>query len=250
MRLKREPTLGKAATLEAAKSEAERANALKSRLLATANHDLRQPIWAAGAFLSVLARKLEDPAQKEVCENARQSLESMRNTLDQLREISQLESGAVRPNPEHILVDAVIERAVSETSQLAEERALRLTLAPSGCEIHSDRLLLERLLTIILENTIRHTLDGQVVVACQSDQGAARIVINAPTLELCAELHNTDLEEWFSHACPMEGPRGGGNVGLLVATYIALALGVRIQVEPVGAACRITLNLPLKAPAT
>lgn len=107
------------AQLRAVASEAERATALKSRFLAAASHDLRQPLQAATLYLSVLAKQSTEPGQQALCSKMRTPLHVMSSILDALLDISTLDSGAVIPKRTDFTLSSILERIAADLRPLA-----------------------------------------------------------------------------------------------------------------------------------
>ncbi len=239
-----------ALALEAAKDEADRANALKSRFLAAANHDLRQPLFALGAYLALLARRVEEPALKEICDKMRQPLEAMREMLNALLDVSQLERGAIRPRICDFWVDEVLERVIASNRPQAEGKGLHLTWLPSGCIGRSDPALLERVINNLVSNAIRYTREGQVAISCERRNGSARITVSDTGIGIPEEALKEIFEEYVQLDNPTRDRSKGLGLGLSIARYIADALGQRIEVHStIGKGSTFTLDTPLGAAA-
>jgi signal transduction histidine kinase len=248
---RREQALREAASaLTAAKLEAERANAAKSRFLAAANHDLRQPLHAAGAYLSVLARKLEEPALKEICDKTRQPLAAMKEILDTLLDVSRLESGALEPHVSDFPIDDIFARVVVGNRPQAEEKGLRLVHVPSGCSVRSDPALLERVIDNLVSNGIRYTKEGQVTVQCEPRDGKARITVSDTGIGIPAEALDGIFEEYVQLDNPSRDRSKGLGLGLSVVRYIADVLGHGVEVRSmVGKGSTFVVEVPLVADA-
>ncbi len=247
----RERALRQAASaLEVAKHEADRANVLKSRFLAAVNHDLRQPLFAVGAYLALLTRRLDNPALKEMCDKTRKPLDAMKEMLDALLDVSQLESGAIRPRVCDFSVDELLERVIVSNRPQAEEKGLRLVWLPSGCSARSDPALLERVINNLVGNAIRYTREGQVTVRCERCDGFARIAVTDTGVGIPAEALENIFEEYVQLDNPSRDRGKGLGLGLSIARYIADALGQRIEVRStVGKGSTFAIHIPLGSAA-
>ncbi len=239
-----------ASALEAAKNQADRVSASKSRFLAAASHDLRQPLHAAGTYLAILTRRLEKPALKQMCDKARQQLEAMSEILDVLLDVSRLESGAIKPHICNFRLDEMLERVIAGNRPQAQEKKLRLVCLPSGCTVRSDPALLERVIDNLVSNAIRYTREGQITISCERRNGAARIAVSDTGVGIPAEALQDIFEEYVQlDNLPRDRSKGLG-LGLSIARHIANALGQRIEVQSkVGKGSTFAIEAPLGAPA-
>lgn len=153
------------------REEAERANAAKTRFLATASHDLRQPMHSIGLLVGVLRDRLGDAGQRALAEKVEASVSTMESLFESLLDISKLDAGGVRPQVEAIDAGALFARLAQTWAPLAREKglALRVRGAPPGHAplLRSDPILLERSLGNLLSNAIRYTREGGVLLACR-----------------------------------------------------------------------------------
>eukprot|EP00752_Nemacystus_decipiens_P018798 g16854.t1 len=172
------------AALNEARAEADRANHSKSRFLAAASHDLRQPLQSLGLYLSVLARKLkaEDELEPskclEVAEKMQISLETMGELLDTLLDISKLEAGSVVPEMRDTSLEEILNRVVASNLQQANEKGLTLSCKPGNCIVHTDPVLLQRIIENFVTNAIRYTEEGTVSVECEPMGKASLITVS------------------------------------------------------------------------
>ena len=150
-----------------AKSDAEKANLDKTRFIAAASHDILQPLNAARLFASTLVNRSRRGANRELVAHLDSSLESVEDILSALLDISKLDAGAVRPEPQAIRMDAFIATIVAEHEPAAAEKRLRLRSVPSTAVVTSDRNLLKRILQNLISNAVKYTDRGGIVVGCR-----------------------------------------------------------------------------------
>ena len=232
--------------LEAVSAEAERANAFKTRFLAAASHDLRQPLQAAGTYLSVLARQLRDPAHKAICEQARQPLETMADIMDALLDVSKLEQGAIRPQLRDFRIVEVLDRVVAQNRPQAAEKGLSLAFEGCECAISSDPQLLERVIDNIVSNAIRYTSKGKVTVRCEQRGDVVRIAVQDTGIGIPAEAIEGIFDEYVQLDNPARDRRKGLGLGLSIARYIANILGHGLSAEStVGQGSTFSIEVPL-----
>lgn len=164
--------------LAEAREAAERASAAKTKFLAAASHDLRQPLQAATMFVNVLANRLrQDPAQQELVAKIEHSLEALGDLLNALLDISKLEAGLVNVRPAEFPVNALLARMVEAHAEMAEAKGLSLRSVRSSAVLDTDPVLLERLLRHLVGNAIRYTERGGILIGCRrrGDQVAIQV---------------------------------------------------------------------------
>jgi signal transduction histidine kinase/CheY-like chemotaxis protein len=150
---------------------AERANTAKSRFLAAASHDLRQPMHALSLFVERLKGDELGPAQRQSVERIVRAVNALDGLFDALLDMSRLDAGLVRTHAEHFPLGALLDRIREEYAPVAHARGLRLTVVPSSAVVVSDLECLERILRNLVENALRYTPSGGVVVGCRRRSG-------------------------------------------------------------------------------
>nr|WP_255635730.1 ATP-binding protein [Azospirillum sp. 412522] len=159
--------------LARAHAEAERANQAKSRFLAAASHDLRQPFQAMSLFHHILMTKLDDPQQVEVANKLGEALTAGNTLLSTLLDTSALEVGNVKPRVVDFDVQEILSRLAVEIGDQAIDRGLLLRMVPCSARVRSDPILLERMVRNLLVNALRYTSEGRILLGCRrrSDAG-------------------------------------------------------------------------------
>lgn len=143
--------------LQAAREAADRANLAKSRFLATASHDLRQPLQALSLLSGSLRRMVSDPEVSRALVHQDQAIGAMSRLLNALLDISKLESGAIRPEITDFTVAALFEELRAEFAALAANKGLQFAIEPCNDAIHSDAALLGQVLRNLVSNAIKYT---------------------------------------------------------------------------------------------
>jgi PAS domain S-box-containing protein len=226
---------------------AEQANAFKSRFLAAASHDLRQPLQSLGLYLSVLARQLHDPAQREICDKMRQSRDAVADILEALLDISKLESGAVTPRRSTFPLHTVLSRIVADTQPQAEQKGLQLRcFVTPDCRVHSDPALLERVIENLVGNAIRYTERGGVSISCKRDGAVIRIAIEDSGIGIPPEALERIFDEYYRVGDQSRGRGQGLGLGLSIVKHIAQLLDHPIEVRSrPGEGSTFTVTVPV-----
>lgn len=163
--------------LEAARDAAERANTSKSRFVASASHDLLQPLNAAKLFLASLAATPLDPAQARLADRVRSAFGSVEQILGALLDISRLDIGAAQVKVEPIALGQLLERLREEFAPVAQSRGLTLTVMPCQVVVQSDPVYLKRIVQNLMSNALRYTAKGRVLVGVRSVGESVRIEV-------------------------------------------------------------------------
>lgn len=160
-----------------AKMKAEEANMAKTRFLAAASHDLRQPLQAVNLYLAVLANKVVDEDSADVIQKIEGSVGALNNLLESLLDISRLEAGLVEAESERIVLGDVLTRLGDEFAQVCADKRLELSVVPSKLEVETDPVLLENILRNLLANAIKYTPKGKILVGCRHRVGRVSIEV-------------------------------------------------------------------------
>jgi PAS domain S-box-containing protein len=160
-----------------AKSVAEQANQSKTRFLASASHDLLQPLNAARLFTSALAGKKTSPETADLVDHIDSSLGAAEEIISTLLDISKLDAGALEPDIGNFPVNDIMRHLANDFSAIAEDQGLDLHVVPSSAWIRSDSKLLRRVIQNFLSNAIRYTPQGRILLGCRRLRGYIRIEV-------------------------------------------------------------------------
>jgi len=220
-----------ASSLRDAKAEAVRATAIKTRFLAAASHDVRQPLQSVSLYLSILSRRLDEPDDLEIAKKMRQSLDSMGEILDALLDISKLDSGFVVPEPGEFALQTILDQIQADNAPYAEEKGLTLRIVPTKLTAMSDPSLLARIIENLVGNAIRYTEAGEVSIACIADGQKIRIEVSDTGVGIPPEALETIFEEYFQLENPVRDRRKGLGLGLAIVRHIARLLEHELDVR-------------------
>ncbi len=218
--------------LRGAKEAAERANAAKSRFLAAASHDLRQPLQALDLQRAVLARRVSDPEALRTVQELGLSVDVMRGTLDALLDLGQLESGAIKAEVGEVGLDGLFRRLAGEFRGLAAAKGVGLRVVPSRAVVRSDPRLLERILQNLVSNAVKYTRAGKVLLGCRRyGSGRLRVEVWDTGIGIAQDQLEAIFEEFYQVANPARERRFGHGLGLAIARAAAELLGHRLDVR-------------------
>jgi two-component system CheB/CheR fusion protein len=156
-----------AKALRATKREAELANIAKSRFLAAASHDLRQPLQSLSLVQALLAHSIEDPKGAKLVARLGQTLDAMAGMLNVLLDINQIEAGVVQPEPTDFMLGDLFGRMRDEFTYQAQAQHLELRVRTCALRVHSDPRLLEQMIRNLLANAMKYTRTGRIVLGCR-----------------------------------------------------------------------------------
>lgn len=216
---------------ERARAAAEEANQAKSRFLAAASHDLRQPVMAAGLYMGLLESRVRDAEARGLVEMVSLSLEGLRGMLNGLLEMARLEAGIVEPKLETFALDELLQRLGAEFTGPAGAARLWLRVPPTGAVVRSDRLLLELVLRNLISNAVKYTRQGGVTVQCVRVDRCVRIDV-ADTGPGIAPEHVGRVFEDFMQVGEENRSIGFG-IGLATVRRAADLLGHRVEVRSI-----------------
>ena len=237
--------------LRAKKEEAELATLAKSRFLASASHDLRQPMHALGMFMSRLMHMPHNDETRHLIGRIDASVHALQNLLDALLDISRLEAGVLRARPRHFPVQALFDEIGGELSAMAEERGLKLRLRPSPLWLDSDPILLHRILLNLVSNALRYTRQGGVLVACRRRGVNVRIEVWDSGIGIPPESRTEIFKEFVQLANPERDRNQGLGLGLTIVERTAQLLDHPLSMDSrpeIGS--RFAIEVPIAPPET
>jgi two-component system, chemotaxis family, CheB/CheR fusion protein len=233
--------------LGAAKRQAELANIAKSRFLAAASHDLRQPLQTLILIQELLAKTAKGEKAQQLVARLAPTLDAMSGMLNSMFDINQIEAGTVHAEKICFQINDLFDRLRDEFTYHAQAQKLSLRVVSCGISIHSDPGLLEQMIRNLLSNALKYTKHGKVLLGARRRKGMLSIEIwdsgvGIPEKELKAifeEYHQLDN-------AARERSRGLG-LGLSIVQRLGNMLGHRIRVRShpgKGSAFSIEVLLP------
>ncbi|MBI2236793.1 MAG: PAS domain S-box protein [Magnetospirillum sp.] len=231
-----------------AKEAAEDANSAKTRFLAAASHDLRQPMQALSLFVAVLAGRTMEPAHSTLVARIQDSVAALEGLLNSLLDVSKLEAGLVESHPNDFCVAAMLDRLAAEFEPMCLVQNLRLRVMRSRVVVHSDPALLERVLRNLLNNAVRYTRSGRILLGCRRRGGALRFEVWDTGIGIPAgELKNI-FREFHQLGNPERDRRQGLGLGLAIVERLCGLLGHRVTVaSQEGKGSMFAVETPLAA---
>jgi len=229
---------------EASRLIAEQANQAKSKFLATASHDLRQPLQALRLFSEALQDVAKEKETIRLSGQITKSVNALVDMFDDLLDVSRLDAGIVEPRWQHFTLGSLLDRLYGDFAPLAQAKGLSFQLpvcmgecCPNNeCKavIYSDPFLLERMLRNLISNSIRYTDTGGVAVRCMCTPDKVELEIADTGIGIKASMLPHIFEEYYQADNPHRDRRKGLGLGLAIVRRIEGLLGskVRVRSEP------------------
>jgi two-component system, sensor histidine kinase len=233
------------AELMIARESADRANQGKSSFLATASHDLRQPLQALALLNGTLRRVVTDATGVEALTQQEQAIGAMSRLLNALLDISKLESGAIKPEPTDFTVAAVFQELRAEFESIAANKGLQFEIEPCEDLVHSDPSLVEQILRNLVSNAIKYTREGWVRLRCLHEPALIRIEVADTGVGIPADQLPYICDEFYQVGVSANSSRDGYGLGLSIVQRLVDLLTLKLDVRSeVGKGSAFALLLP------
>jgi two-component system, sensor histidine kinase len=217
--------------LLAQKEAAEAAVLVKSRFLAATSHDLRQPLHALTLLIAALReRSLEDEARRLV-EHIDASASALEGLLNALLDLSKLDAGVVAAHRECFPAQRTLDNLSRQFTPQARQKGLRLRVYGSTCWLHSDPILLERILNNLVSNALRYTDRGGILVGLRRMPGGVRFEVRDSGRGIPDAFRERIFEEYFQLENPERHRDKGLGLGLAIVARLARLLGSGVAMK-------------------
>lgn len=213
------------------KNEAEQANISKTKFLAAASHDLRQPLHALTLFTSVLDDSIKYPKARRVVDQIKASVDALQSLFNALLDISRLEAGVMKVEKIDFSLQPMFEKLANDFNPEANEKGLELDWPDCGFAVHSDQALLEQILRNYVANAIRYTVSGKVQITCEENSGLLTISVVDTGPGIPEEEKEEIYKEFHQLGNPERDRSKGLGLGLAIVQRTANLLEHPIHVE-------------------
>jgi len=217
--------------LAAAMRQAELANAAKSRFLAAASHDLRQPLQTLALLQGLLAKTVEGERARKLVARLDETLGAMTGMLNALLDINQIEAGTVRPEVVTFPINDLLGRLRDEFAYHAHAQGLVLRTVPCSLTIQSDPRLLEQMIRNLLSNALKYTSRGKVLLGCRRCRGVLSIEVWDTGVGIPDEELQAVFEEYHQLGNAARERSRGLGLGLSIVQRLGTLLGHRVRVR-------------------
>jgi len=205
------------------------ASRAKSQFFAAASHDLRQPLHALGLFASALDERVHDPGVARLVSSVKASVTALESLFNELLDLSKIDAGAIKANPEHFKVSQVLDRLRADFGAEAAEKGLRLSVRQCHAYVYSDPVLLERLLRNLLSNALRYTDQGGILLGCRRRGARMYFEIWDTGIGISPDQQARVFEEFYQVGNPERSSKRGLGLGLSIVKRLSDLLGYKIE---------------------
>ena len=221
------------ATAELARKneQLEIASQAKTRLLAAASHDLRQPLHALTLFSDGLANGETDPSRLQRIEHIKECVDSLDRLFSELLNLSQLDAGVLQPQWADFPLDHLFEEISRNFRAVAEQQNLRLVARKTDLWVRCDYVMLSRILNNLVSNSLRHTVEGGVLIGARRRGKGVRIDVWDTGIGIAPQHQQKVFEEFYQVDQGKQATRGARGMGLGLATVQRLASLLNTRVE-------------------
>ena len=217
-------------TLESERDAAQRNDSDKSRFLAIASHDLRQPVHALGLFAATLHKRLMNSPDEPLGRNLMRSVDSLERSFNAMLDISRLDGGAVSPRVQSFPLRDLFRRLHMQYAGQAELAGLGLRFSPGGKSVASDPQLLERIVGNLVQNAIRYTTQGGIVVVARTTSTHVNIEVWDSGCGIQPEELPRIFDEFYQVGRGERDRSQGLGMGLAIVKRLAALLQHRLEV--------------------
>lgn len=226
--------------------ELELANAAKSRFLAMASHDLRQPLHALGLFVAQLRTPLNSGERTKAIERVDAARKEMDEMFNSLLDISRLDAGMLTPKITEFPIAHLLQKLETTFNQATREKGIQLRIRRSNVWVRSDAMLLERILLNLVSNAVRYTLWGGIIVGCRRRGETLRIEVWDTGPGIPQDQKQNIFGEFVQLPTQERNRSGGLGLGLAIVDRLRLLLNHRIDLASrVGRGSRFAIELPM-----
>jgi CheY-like chemotaxis protein len=235
---------------EEALRDAEEANRAKSVFLASASHDLRQPLHALGLFLTALGHTQLDARQRQMWRHVEASSAAASEMLNTLLDFSKVDAGVITPQPQVFPMQPLMHKLERHFAPQANEKGLVFRVRDTALAVRADPRLVEQVLRNLLTNAIRYTERGGVLVGCRRRGDQAVLEVWDTGIGIESAQHQTIFQEFHQLGNPERDRTKGLGLGLAIVQGLAQAMAATVSLGSRpgrGSVFRLSLPLSLEA---
>ncbi len=230
-----------------ARHEADQANKSKTRFLASASHDLRQPTHALSLLAGVLSNRPLDDKSKAIAHDIHTASQSLQSLMSGLLDISKLDAGLMVPKIETVDLHWLVSRVCSEFEADCNNKGLRLILNSNSqnCVTRSDPQLTERIISNLVSNAVKYTDEGRIEVSLDEVGDDWRITVKDSGCGIEVDEQSRIFEEFYQIGNDHRDRAHGLGLGLAIVKRLSSVLNINLAFESkAGVGSTFWFNLP------
>lgn len=210
----------------------QQANRAKSRFLAAASHDLRQPVVSIGLLVGLLRERITEPAQRALAVRLDDAVAAMESLLAGLLDLSRLESGGVQPRWQAVPLQPIFDAIAAQEGEAAQRKGLQLRVRPTTLAVHADALLVEQIVRNFVSNALRYTARGGVLLAARrTGDGRVRLQVWDTGRGIEAARQSQVFDDFVQLDASARVRREGMGLGLPIVRRSAALLGAPLTLR-------------------
>ena len=211
---------------------AERAMVAKSRFLAAASHDLRQPLHAMGLFLGALRNRENDPQKMAIIEDMSKSADALNGLFNSLLDVSRLDAEIIEFNPAHVPASRMFDTLRAQFAQQASEKGIEVRIGVCDHALYCDVILLERVLRNLFANAVQYTNTGYISLYCEDQDENHKVVTLEDTgMGIPVEFSEEVFSEYYQLNNPARDRKKGLGLGLSIVSRLCELMDVPLEME-------------------
>jgi len=214
-----------------ARDKAEAANRAKSRFLAAASHDLRQPLHALSLYSAALTLHAAEGDVGDIGRSINQAVQSVSALVDSLLDISKLDAGAIVPLLQRVNVRELVDRIEASFHTVAQRRQLEFRVSSIDAEVETDPVLIERILRNLVDNAMKYTVRGSITLSAEGVGSTVRFAVRDTGPGIASQERERIFEEFYQIGNPERDRAHGLGLGLAIVRRLALLLGTDVELE-------------------
>ena len=213
----------------------QRLQKMRSQFLANVSHELRTPIFAIQGYVETLLNGAihDEKVNMHFLEKANQHTVSLSNLLNDLIDISMIESGEMRMSYRYFKINGLINQVIQENETIAEEKNLELNYVPArdDLEVFGDKDKLRQVLINLILNAVKYTEKGKIEVIVEEDNKNARVIVKDTGIGIPENYHDRIFERFFRVDKARSESQGGTGLGLAIVKHIVEAHKSKVNVS-------------------
>ena len=236
--------------LRVQKELAEEANISKSRFLASASHDLRQPIHALGLFVGALGPRRMDGEARQLVDHVARSVRALDDMFAALLDISKFDAGVIQAHIQPVAIGPLLDRLSRDYAAEADAKGVALTMVRSSLIVRTDPVLIERVLRNLIANAVRHTDQGRVLIGVRRG-GGLRLAVYDTGRGIDPAEQARIFEEYYQINNPERDRAKGLGLGLAIVRRVTALIGAPLTLASrlgVGSCFAVALTATSERP--